>query len=133
MTRSSIYEHFKGTKYGMRKKDTLAIIREKRKIPAPSKEIKERAIPIRYRKPIVKIPAIPLDKYRIATLIHKRTRERYYIRFDSKSSFEKQFRKIGISYGYDKKDFVVTYSKPKEYAKYIDPEFKRQIRGIYAT
>lgn len=104
---SECYKQIRERGYGIRKTDFYSIFREIRQLPEPTKEKKEKAIPIRYRKPEVKpepsriIRKVPVPKkkgeYGIFEIVNKKTKKSYWIKYKSEKNFKRQFDKIRTS------------------------------------
>ena len=106
---NELYKKSVSQGYGIKKQDFYQTIRTIRKLPEPTIEKKEKAIPIRYRKPVPKLKKeyveITLDQitgvkkegsYKVVEVIMDK--EFYYIKYKTKKQFNKHLGKLKEAY-----------------------------------
>jgi len=89
---NQIYQHFKGTKFGMRKQDFYKVYRTSKHRPEPTPEKRYRATPIKYRKKPIKVrkivpikPELLPDTFIEETYTDTETGIPYYLRYTSQA------------------------------------------------
>lgn len=125
LSANQIVDNWKGTKYALRRKDALTLIRITRELPLKPQKERVKYVPIKYKQPEIEFPEEPEGTYKIATLKHGS--EKYFIKFQNQKSLQRQINIISQKYGFIFSDATLEIS-PKEYTytPFIDYEYAKE-------
>ena len=129
---NELYKKSMSQGYGIKKQDFYQTIRTIRKLPEPTIEKKERATPIKYRKPIPKIKKeyvqLTLDQirgvkkegsYKVVEVIMDG--ESFYIKYKTRKQFDKHLKKLKKAYSH--KEIIFNYLGKRFYTQFRTDEF----------
>jgi len=109
LTGNQLYKKSRKEGYGIAKSKFYQLLRDVRKLPEPTKEKKEKSIPIKYRKPIITKPPIPVKKpdlkgirtikkpgseYGVIEVKYQKTGESRWIKYRNKKHLIEQLKKM---------------------------------------
>ena len=112
---------------GIRKQEFQTLFREQRQLPEPTKEKKEKSVPIKFRKGIGITPIDKPDKpkkegqYGVIEVIDNKGNS-FWIKYQNKKDFNRQLEKIKSKYSV-KKLKLVSHGF-RNYVDFIDKEFR---------
>jgi len=129
---NKIYELSKKKGFGIQKSKFYELVREIRDLPEPTKEKKEKSIPIKYRYPqFPELDKLPIPKkrgsYGIVEIIEDEDTS-YWIKYKNKKDLNKQFKKIKDKY----KPKKIKFHGIIGYKEFIEKQFEEllKIKGI---
>ena len=132
---NELYKQAKAQGFGIKKQDFYETLRTVRELPEPTIEKREKAVPIRFRKPIVKIEDLPIPKkegsygiVEIQTIDDDKEVREFWIKYDNLTTLKDQLNKIKRKYKIKVKK--ITYKGVFSYHEYIDPEFKKLLESV---
>lgn len=116
---NQIYILSKKKGIGINKSKFYELVRAVRKLPEPTKEKKEKSIPLKYRKPGIvvkppkppeielgfKKPIKPKSEYGFAEIIGQGTKRSYWIKYRNRKHLSEQLAKIEAAYRKKEKRF----------------------------
>lgn len=129
-----IYDKYRGTPLGIQKQRFYQVYREERKLPEPSREVRYRSIPKRYRttaKPVRKPEIIPIkptqlpDEYIRETLVDIRNDDLYYICYNNREGRLRALKTLSQKGGKNSEGVNLAYLQMVSRARYeyIDEPF----------
>ena len=135
---NELYKQTVSQGYGIKKQDFYQTIRTIRKIPEPTIEKKEKAIPIKYRKPtkpIITIKDIPIPKKRGAYGIvfveaedDVGNEKEFWVKYETRKSLKEQLNNLKKKYKAKIKQ--ITFEGFGSYTGFIDAEFKKLLKSV---
>jgi len=135
LTGNQLYEKAKKQGFGIKKQEFYKTLRIIRKLPEPTIEKKLKAVPIRYRKPIVKIEDLPIPEkegsygiIEIQTKDDEGNEKEFYVKYYNTDTLKDQLNKIKRKY--KTKIKKITFKGFFGYHEYIDKEFKQLLESV---
>ena len=138
LTGNELYKKSMSQGYGIKKSDFYQTLRTIRKLPEPTIEKKEKAVPIRYRKPtkpIITIKDIPIPKkegsYGIIFIEAEDdvgNEKEFWIKYDTRKSLKSQLDKLKKKYKAKVKQ--ISFEGFGKYTEFIDTEFTKLLKSV---
>jgi len=135
---NELYKQAREQGFGIKKQDFYQTLRTVRKLPEPTLEKKEKAVPIIYRKPtkpIITIEDIPIPKKEGAYGIifveaedDVGNEKEFWVKYDTRKSLKEQLDKLKKKYKAKIKQ--ISFKGFGSYTEFIDVEFKKLLESV---